>query len=138
MNRRSVLQSVGLLGAGVAVGVILERPDRLHRERRRVGFEDASDGVESDVVVSNRTDERVDVTVTFGEVGGNGPVSDGTVTLPPEGFGSYGGVFTLGTVYDVRFEAAGMVGHTRFLNSATNSLWVTVEEDDVSVDLGEA
>lgn len=115
------------------------QPNDSHEDK--AVFEITTVGVESrtghretpDLGVSNRlpTEATFRITVEEASLGGSG-VYD-TVTLPAEGFESYDGVFSKGTEYRVTAEAKEKSGSTTHRDSFTNTLWITLEEDELEL-----
>ncbi|WP_254523274.1 hypothetical protein [Natrinema caseinilyticum] len=104
----------------------------------------ASDGIgfqsgyrpTSDIVISNDSDERVDVRVTISDPEDSGDVYD-LITVPPDDVVSFRDVFATGREYGVSVRANGMKKSTTHPNSDTNSLWIDVERHDLRLSLAE-
>lgn len=90
---------------------------------------------EPDLAVSNRREVALDVTVTVDPPDGE-RVHD-VLSMPADGFRSYREAVPDGSESEVTAEADGKCKSTEFHNSATSTLWITVEENSLSLDVGE-
>ncbi|MBZ6496333.1 hypothetical protein [Natrinema longum] len=90
----------------------------------------------SDIVISNDSDERVDVRLTISDSADSATFYD-IITLPPDDLVAFRDVFVAGREYDATVRADGMTKSTTHLNSDTNSLWVDVERHDLRLSVSE-
>lgn len=80
----------------------------------------------SDIVISNDSDERVNVQVTIDDPTDSGDVYD-SITVSPDDIVAFRDVFAAGKAYDVTVRANGTTKSTSHSNSDTNTLSIDVE-----------
>ncbi|QLK25242.1 hypothetical protein HYG81_14245 [Natrinema zhouii] len=90
----------------------------------------------SDIVISNDSDEHVDVRVTIDDPTDSGVVYD-SIPVPPNDLVAFRDVFAAGKEYDVTVRANGMTKSITHLNSDTNSVWIDIERHDLRLSVSE-